>query len=111
MGGGGTTTSTSGMLDPTMIPLYRESITRLLGEQRDNPISGYSSAYPQQVAGLDPLQMYAGSLAPGLAQSSPLQAMALQAMMQLPQMAYAGPTTGAPNYSGMPSFESFFQAL
>lgn len=111
MGGGGTTTSTTGMLDPTMQPLYRTSIQNLLGMQSQYPVSGFADANPEQVQGLDPLQMYAGSLTPGLSQPNPLQGLALQAMMQLPSMAYAGPTTGSPTSQGMPDIQSIMDML
>ena len=112
MSGGGTTTTTTGQLDPTLVPLMRGSSQGILAEQQRLPLSSFDNPNPLQISGANPLQEWAASMTPGLTRPSPLNALALQAMLSLPSMAYAGPTTGGqPGGQGMPSFASLFGML
>lgn len=96
MGGSGSTTSTTGNIDPLLRPLFQGSGQGLLNYQAQNPLTGFSGDNPMGVAQMSPAEQYALSQAYGFGQADPMMGMALQNITNLPSYAYAGPTTGDP---------------
>lgn len=99
--GKGSTTTTQGSIDPMLHPLLQGSSQQLLNYQAQNPLAGYADPQTQGVAGFTAPEMEAMGRAYGYGEASPLEAMALQNIMNLPSYAAAGPTTGDPELANL----------
>jgi len=109
MGKGGTT-QTQPTIPPELRPLYESSVRGVMEQQRQAPLGGFNERYPAETAQLSPTERNAIGQSYGLFNAPGVEALALQSIMGLPELAAAGPTTGQYQPSEL-GIDQYYNAL